>query len=206
MDKKILFRILQVTVGLVLLIVCVLFASGINPFSLKGVTKIPTIVSIVVLFWGFYFSIGWKWPYLRKLVYKENLNGTWFGTYTSRNFITNEVFKDQIAVVIRQSFVMLNVKSHTANYINHSYGETLNYDTNSDTHQLIYLYSQSIFKPVDDNARKGTSELQLNYNCDKEELYGNFWTNHNSKGFLNLTKITKTQVKSFNEALKHLNN
>jgi hypothetical protein len=201
MNKEILIRILQVTVIFVLLLVFLFLLFGINVFTSGGVSKLPSILSIVVLFWTFYFSFGWKWPLIKYIVFKENLNGTWFGAYTAKNQINGDEFAGEIAVIIRQNFLMVNVKSYTINYVNHSYGEALNYDNKSDTHQLIYLYSQNEFKPTDDNVRKGTSELQLHYNLESEELFGNFWTNHNSQGHLNLSKVSKKQAKSFNEAL-----
>ena len=202
MNKKLITRILQVTIVLALIGAFVLRIFDINIFTRKGVFKIPMIISLIVLFWGFYFSIGWKWPLLKKLVYRENLNGTWFGTYTSKNFTSNEEFNGEIAVVIRQNFLNLNIKSYTTNYINYSFGEALNYKSKSDTHQLIYLYSQSEFKPTDDNIRKGTSELQLHCDTKKKEIFGDFWTNHNSKGYLNLTKVSKKHCQSFEDAVQ----
>lgn len=131
MNKELMIRILQVTVVIVLLLVFVFLLFGINVFTLEGVSKLPSILSIVVLFWGFYFSIGWKWPIIKHIVFKENLNGTWFGTYTSKNPISGDEFEGEIAIVIRQSFLVINVKSFTSNYINLSYGEALKYDNKS---------------------------------------------------------------------------
>ena len=204
MNKELLIRILQATVILVILLIFLFLSFGINVFTLAGVSKLPSILSLVVLFWGFYFSIGWKWPVLKSIAKRENLNGTWFGTYTSKNQLTNAEFEGDISVVIRQNFLVVDVKSFTDKYINYSYGEALNYDNKSDKHQLIYLYSQNDFKPTDDNVRRGTSELQLHYDLKKKELFGNFWTNHNSQGYLNLKKISSKQAKSFNEALTYL--
>lgn len=204
MNKELLIRILQATVILVILLIFLFLSFGINVFTLAGVSKLPSILSLVVLFWGFYFSIGWKWPVLKSIAKRENLNGTWFGTYTSKNQLTNAEFEGDISVVIRQNFLVVDVKSFTDKYINYSYGEALNYDNKSDKHQLIYLYSQNDFKPTDDNVRRGTSELQLHYDLKKKELFGNFWTNHNSQGYLNLKKISSKQAKSFNEALNYL--
>lgn len=204
MNKELLIRILQATVILVILLIFLFLSFGINVFTLAGASKLPSILSLVVLFWGFYFSIGWKWPVLKSIAKRENLNGTWFGTYTSKNQITNAIFEGDISVVIRQNFLVVDVKSFTDKYINYSYGEALNYDNKSDKHQLIYLYSQNDFKPTDDNVRRGTSELQLHYDLKRKELFGNFWTNHNSQGYLNLKKISSKQAKSFNEALTYL--
>lgn len=204
MNKELLMRILQATVILVIFLIFLFLLFGINVFTLSGVSKLPSILSLVVLFWAFYFSIGWKWLMLKWIAKRENLNGTWFGTYTSKNQLTNVEFEGDISVVIRQNFLVVDVKSFTDKYINYSYGEALNYDNKSDKHQLIYLYSQNDFKPTDDNVRRGTSELQLHYDLKKKELFGNFWTNHNSQGYLNLKKISSKQAKSFNEALTYL--
>jgi len=203
MNKELLIRILQATVIIVILLIFLFLSFGINVFTLAGVSKLPSILSLVVLFWGFYFSIGWKWPVLKSIAKRENLNGTWFGTYTSKNQLTSTVFDGEIAVVIRQNFLVVDVKSFTDKYINYSYGEALNYDNKSDKHQLIYLYSQNDFKPTDDNERRGTSELQIHYDFKSKELFGNFWTNHNSQGYLNLKQISSKQAKSFNEALTY---
>jgi len=202
MGKNTINRILYITLILAVVGVFILKLFHINILAKEGLIKIPSLLSVIVLFWGFYFSMGWKLPILKYLVYKENLNGTWLGYYSSKNFTSNDVFQGEIAVVIRQSFLSLNVKSFTDKYINYSFGEVLKYDSKSDTHQLIYLYSQSQFNPTDDNIRKGTSELKLYCNIKSKELFGDFWTNHNSKGDLKLTKITKKYSKSFLEAKK----
>jgi len=202
MSKEILTRILYVTIILAILGFLILNLFGMNILDSTGFLKIPSLLSGIVLFWTFYIAIGWKLPLLKYIVYKENLNGTWFGTYTSKNFTSNEEFNGNISVVIRQNFLNLNVKSFTENYVNHSFGEVLNYDSKSDSHQLIYLYSQNEFNPTDDNYRKGTSELNLHCNVDEDEFFGDFWTNHNSKGFLNLKKISKKHCKSFSETNK----
>lgn len=202
MRKSTFERILQVTTGLTVALVFIFLISGVNIFTKDGWIKIPTIISIIVLFWVFYIGIGWKWPILKHLVYQENLNGTWFGKYNSKNFTSEETFTGDIAIVIRQSFLRIDVKSYTENFINHSFGEALHYDSKSDTNQLIYLYSQSQFNPTDDNIRKGTSELMLHLNVNGPELFGDFWTNHNSKGSLNLKRLNTSHSKSFLEAKK----
>ena len=200
MKKATLERILKVTVILTIIGIVIFNFFGINIFNKEGFIKIPSLISGIVLFWLFYISIGWKWPLLKHIVYQENINGTWFGTYDSKNFTTDETFNGEIAMIIRQSFLRIDIKSMTLNYINYSFAEAFTHDSKSDSNQLVYLYSQSQFNPTDDSYRKGTSELMLHFNLDGQELFGDFWTNHNSKGNLNLKKISNKHFKSFLEA------
>lgn len=203
MKKSTLERILKVTVILTVIVILMFQLFGINIFTKEGAVKIPTIISIISFFWVFYISYGWKWPIIKYIVYQENINGTWYGKYTSKDFTSNEVYKGKIAVVIRQSFLRIDVTSLTNKFINYSFGEAFTHDSKNKSNQLIYLYSQSEFKPTDDNIRKGTSELMLQVNLDEKLLFGDFWTNHNSKGNLNLKKVSSKHAKSFLEAKQY---
>jgi hypothetical protein len=200
--KSTLERILKVTVILTVIGILVFQLVGINIFTKAWFIKIPTLISIVVLFWIFFISIGWKWPVLKYIVYQENINGTWFGAYYSTDYTSDQKYSGEIALVIRQSFLRIDVKSFTTNYINYSFGEVFAHDSKSDSNQLIYLYSQSQFNPTDDTIRKGTSELMLHFNVNQKEFFGDFWTNHNSKGNLKLKKVAYKHAKSFLEAKK----
>ncbi|WHT39702.1 hypothetical protein QNH98_03190 [Myroides sp. mNGS23_01] len=174
MKKEILERILKVTIILTVLLIIIFNLLGINIFTKAGIVKIPSIISIIVVFWMFYISIGWKWPLLKHIVYKENINGTWLGTYFSKDFTTDNKYNGEIVIVIRQTFLRIDVKSHTERFINYSFSESFSYDEKSDTNQLIYLYTQNQFDPTDDNYRKGTSELILHLNVNQKELTGDF--------------------------------
>lgn len=204
MKKNTLERILGVTVFLTIMGIILFHLFGINIFTKTGIVKIPSLISSVVLFWAFYFSFGWKWPLLKYIVYQENINGTWFGKYSSKDFTSDKVYNGEIALVIRQSFLRIDVMSFTNSYINYSFGEALTYNSKNQSSQLIYLYSQSEFYPKDDKIRKGTSELMLHFNVNGRELFGDFWTNYNSKGTLNLRKVKSKHAKSFLEAKKYI--
>lgn len=193
---------MKVTVILTVAVILIFQLFEINIFTKEGAVKIPTIVSIITFFWIFYISYGWKWPLIKYIVYHENINGTWYGKYSSKDFTSNQTYEGKIAVVIRQSFLRIDVTSLTKDYINYSFGEAFSHNSKNKTNQLIYLYYQSQFKPTDDNIRKGTSELMLQINIDEKVLFGDFWTNHNSKGNLNLKKISSKHAKSFLEAKK----
>lgn len=200
MNKSTINRILSITVGLALLGVLAYSIIGINIFSKDDFHRISGLISGIVAFWGIYFTLAWKWPIVNRLLYRKNLNGTWYGTYRSKDFTSNKEYRGNIAIVIRQTFLNINIKSFTNKYVNFSFGEALDYDSSSESYQLIYLYSQSEFNPADDSIRKGTSELKSIFASKEERLFGDFWTNHNSKGVLKLTKVSKRHAASFEEA------
>ena len=201
MKIKELKRILQITIApmFVLSVIGLLYAD-VNLLTLSGLKKLSPIITILVLFWIFYLTIGWKLPILKYIVYKENLNGTWYGKYDSRDILNNKNYKGEIAIVIRQTFLTINVKSFTDKYLAYSFGETLLKEEKSDSKQLVYLYSQNQFNPTDKLTRKGASELHLTDEDDNKKLFGIFWTNYNSEGNLSFIRVSKKHVKSFAKA------
>jgi len=199
-------RVVYITVGLTLTGIFILILARIDILTWAGIKTVASFFSTIILLWGLYFSFGWKLPVLRHILYKENLNGTWYGTYYSKKISTGEEYRGDIALVIRQSFLAINIKSFTTHYRNFSFGEALNYNKASDHHQLIYLYSQSKLNPTDDNIRKGTSELELISEGNNKKLVGDFWTNHDSKGYLDLNRISKIHFQSFTDTLTYYKN
>lgn len=202
MDKIIVNKILKITIwATIFLLLVVLFTSdGLS--TLEIFRKILSTVSFVVFFWAFYFSFGWKLPILKYIVFRENLNGTWFGEYNSRDSKEEVVYQGEISVVIRQSFLKINITSYTDSYVSFSYGEAVLHNVNNNNNQLVYLYSQNQYNPTDNLSRKGTSELFLLKEDEQNRLFGEFWTNHNSKGKLNLQQVSSKHLTSFRDTKK----
>ena len=138
MKKNEINRILYITVGVTIVYMLILQYLGVNPMTSDGFRKITSFFSYVVIAWGLYFCYGWKIQYLNKIIYKTNLNGTWFGNYSSTDLDGNE-YQGEIAIIIRQSFLNINVKSFTDKYLSYSFAETLLHDKDSESNQLIYL-------------------------------------------------------------------
>lgn len=197
MEKEDLRKVLYITVGLTIGSVLLLEFFGNDMFSLEGGKKVSTIFSGIVVLWMLYFSYGWRAPILKHILYKTDLNGTWFGEYYSKNLETKEEFRGEIALIIRQSFLNINITSYTEKHLSFSFAETLLYKKESERSQLVYLYSQNEFDPTDENTRKGTSELEFIKKPEEEVLVGSFWTNVNSKGKINVVRLTKRRLTSF---------
>lgn len=198
MKKTEINKILYITIGLTIAYMFSLQYVGINSFSIEGFRKISSFFSCVVILWGLYFYYGWKIPVLNKLIYKTNLNGSWFGTYSSKGTDGKE-YKGEIALVIRQTFLNINVTSHTDKYLSYSFAETLLHNKESESNQLVYLYSQNEFDPTDERLRKGSSELHLLCELNGKTLFGEFWTNYNTKGKLNVKHVSSYHYNSFND-------
>lgn len=169
-------RIIKTTIYLCIFIsLAILFVTsslGIESPSRWIVSLCPTIT---IAFWWFYFKIGWKLSPLNKILYKTDLNGTWFGTYKSKyncKCKPNEEYTGNIALVIEQNYLSIKIQSLTENYTSDSYLEKLNQEAHN--HKLVYLYSQDGCDdtPFDSTIRKGISEFLLKKTMENKSLKG----------------------------------
>lgn len=166
-------------------------------FEYYGIIGAVRVSTLLTLWWYFYFNFGWRIPIFNKMLYKINLNGTWYGTYESVSSDTEKINTGNMVIRIKQNFLNVSVHSYTKEYKNFSHSEELKYDNKSDTNGLIYVYSQKENDPMDLASRNGTAELQVINNKDIYKLSGEFWTIMGTKGKLNLVRVSKEIVNSF---------
>lgn len=157
--------------------------------------NVPTILT---LWWFFYFKYGWTLPGIKRIIFRVNLNGTWFGSYKSLDS-KNQEAKGEIGIRIKQDFLTISLKSFTERFNNYSYSEEVKYEEKSDTYGVIYVYSQKENNILDTSQRNGTSELILKKSDDTLYLEGIFWTSHGTKGELSVRRITEKQIDTFTE-------
>jgi hypothetical protein len=169
-----------------------------NLSELEGVISHLNIPTILTFWWLFYFKYGWTLPGLKLIIFRENLNGTWFGTYQSLDS-KNQEAKGEIGIRIKQDFLTISIKSFTEKFNNYSYSEEVKYEEKSDTHGVVYLYSQKENNILDTSHRNGTSELTLKKIDGALCLEGIFWTVHGTKGELSVRRITEKQIDTFKE-------
>lgn len=162
-------------------------------YGLVGAIKVSSILTV---WWMFYFKLGWKVPLLKNILYRINLSGTWYGLYNSVDSSGN-CYKDNIVLRINQDYLSISIISYTSKYSNYSYSEELKYDEKSNTHGLIYVYSQKENSPFDLTARNGTSDLTVTKYKNTYKLKGEFWTIMGSKGSLEVIRVSKKIVDSF---------
>lgn len=204
MDKKAQLRIVTISYVISVTGSFVINFLKINNIDFYGIVNAIKVSSILTAWWLFYFKIGWKIPFIKNILYRINLQGTWFGTYESISIKENKEYEGRIALRIKQDFLNLSIVSFTDKFKNYSFSEELKYDEKSDIHELVYVYSQKENILTDRDSRNGASELKLV--CDNtssfQRLEGDFWTSIGSKGILKVTKISKKVVDSFEEAKK----
>ncbi|MEC1524444.1 hypothetical protein P9D43_20795 [Neobacillus niacini] len=191
-------RIVVITIVISLLFVIILSLRGVNLGSFAGIKAASSATLILTVWWWFYFKYGWKIKWLNLILYKENINGTWFGEYQSTDLSKGNIYTGQISLVIKQNYLTIKITSITERYKNYSYSEELNFQ--DEKNRLIYVYSQEKLSPINHITRKGTSELELTLSDDKSVLDGKFYTNNGTIGSLVFTKISHKHIMFFDKA------
>ncbi|AEY65607.1 hypothetical protein [Clostridium sp. BNL1100] len=171
----------------------------VNNIDFYGLVSAVKVSSILTIWWLFYFKVGWKIPVLNKVLYRINLRGTWYGKYRSISPESQVPYTGNIVLRINQDFLNLSIISYTRNYKNYSYSEELRYEEKSNTHGLVYVYSQKENNPLDLNERNGTSDLKVIKYEDTYKLEGEFWTILGSKGKLEVVKVSSKIVDSYKD-------
>lgn len=166
--------------------------------SVIGSIKTTTVLTA---WWGFYFYCGWRLPYLRKILYRMDYNGTWFGTYESIS-AESDHHTGEIAVRIQQSYLTISIISLTEKYQNYSYSELVKFDEKSKSYGISYTYSQQENNLFDVSRRNGTCEMALKTIDGEPWLDGTFWTIHGTKGTLRVKRVSKERIDTFAEAKK----
>ncbi|MEH2295846.1 hypothetical protein [Nostoc sp.] len=180
-------------------VLIILFSVNILSFEIFRIFSMT--ITFLTLYWAFYFKWGWKMPVLNKIFDRPNLNGTWIGTYNSEDNNKNKYF-GKIVLTIRQSFLFIHFISITDKFVSYSSSETLLNNENKGLKQVTYFYSQKRLKSDEENIPQGASELSI-IGDDKEKLlYGDFWTNRPTKGFIKLKFVSSNCVESYQEAEK----
>ena len=160
------------------------------------------MTSILTAWWLFYFYYGWRMPYLRKIIFRMDFNGTWFGKYDSIS-INSEKYSGDIALRINQNYLMISVISFTEKYQNFSYSELVKFNEKSNIYGLNYTYSQKENNLFDIAQRNGTAELTLKNTEEEPILEGHFWTIHGTQGKIRVKRISRRQIDTFDEAIKN---
>lgn len=183
----------------------VLFFSGAPPISYESLKALNGSTAAVAIIWALYFGWGWKWPYLRKLLYRPNLNGTWIGEFKSdwKDKNGNGIPPGRFVLVIRQSFFSISIRAYSEKQKTLSYVESLVLDDERGTKLLAYLYAEKRTTSVDHGARQGAAELDVIEESNRRTLEGDFWTHTGTTGFVRVRQSSaELHVESFEQAAR----
>lgn len=166
-------------------------------------------ITIVTLFWSFYFACGWKWWLLKEIFYRPDLNGTWQGEFVSDWDKKHGEMGDpkEFFIVVRQNFLRIHFTTYTSTFIGYSYSETFNLKKDTGLKNVAYLYRKDTSQSNDDDLREGATELRLIVNeiNNSKRLEGKFWTNTRTQGKILVHFLTDKHLESFDCVKKFQN-
>lgn len=188
-------------------LIAMLIKRGTDLLTFDGIKTALSVFTVIPILWGVYFKCGWKYKYLKRLLHKENINGTWFGKYESIDLTKvkeDEKLEDvepvrgEISLVIKQSYLKTKIISRTEKYDSFSYSERL--EKSDEKHKLVYVYTQDQDSVSDHSVRKGTSDLELVLSENNLKLNGKFWTNKGTIGLLKVERVSMDHCDTFKRA------
>lgn len=177
--------------------------NGFEVFSFNSLKAINLGISATGLFWFGYFKWAWKWVYVRKLLYRPNINGTWLGEFKSdwQNEQGLENPPRRFVLVIRQHWFSISVRAFTNLQNTESYVEILMIDDLKGIKLLAYLFSEKRVGAGDHGPRQGAAELELIEDGTMKFLEGHFWTQAGTRGYIKVKQASSIDyVASFDQA------
>lgn len=196
------FSGLSIVIGAVVWLIPFLIY-GFDVLSFDSLKYINLGIGTAGLFWFSYFKWAWKWDYIRKLLYRPNLNGTWVGKFESdwKNDQGEVNPPKRFVLVIRQRWFTVSVRAFTNLQKTESYVETLMLDDSKGTKLLAYLFSEKRSATGDHGSRQGAAELDLVESEANKFLGGHFWTQAGTRGYIKVKQVSKSfHVESFEQA------
>ncbi|MDQ0897503.1 hypothetical protein [Paenibacillus sp. V4I7] len=200
MDKNMINKTIRISAYLSIIIFLIFYLTESNNVNYLAI--ISKSVSIVTLFWLFYFKYGWKIIILKKIFDIPNLNGTWTGTLQSdwRDESGNGVGALEFYIVIKQNFLNFHIKTFTENYAGKSYIEKIDFNEKEGEVNLAYFYCADIISTEED-TRQGVVELRvLNETLG---LSGKYWTRNKTCGTIHVTFNQKKHFSTY-EVIKRM--
>ncbi len=196
--------IVKISIAITTIIVLVILKLSHEQQSLKVFLRaVSSSVSFTLVFWLFFITYGWRWPVLKYLFYRPDVNGTWGGILNSdwKDATGNPCPSIVFYVVIRQTFLNLHITTFTNNFIGQSYSETFSLNKEKGLKCLAYLYRKVPSPQDDDVLQEGATELRL-IESQQMILEGIYWSNRKTNGTIKVTKVSAKHADSFEQAKK----
>lgn len=184
----------------------VLFLSGLK--LTHGWAKVLNFLplAIVGLFWVF-DNWAWRWRFVKRLVKRPDLIGTWSGELTPlRNAAREVVHGDPIPVylVVQESFLAMHVSLISAESRSRSVTSFLERGAD-DAYTVHYQYTNNPILSVRDRSPIHAGAARLEFGgFNPESLKGEYWTDRHSAGIFTLCRRTKEVFATWQDVEKKL--
>lgn len=170
-------------------------ASYLRPYS--------TVVGVTVLVMIGYERWFWRWPGLRRLARRPDLQGTWSGTLRSSwtNPTTgNPVPPIRVYLAITQSFTTVTPRLMTGESSSESVASSLTPARNTTPAILWSTYVNTPGVLIQSRSRTHHGALRLEVHGAPDRLSGSYWTDRNTTGEIVLDRHTRRVHTSLTEA------
>lgn len=181
-----------------------LIVGGYSLLSYASLKALNATAAIIAILWAMYFTWGWRCSYVKRLIFRPDLNGSWIGEFRSdwRDVTGNGILPGPFVLVVRQSFFSISIRAYTQKQKTFSYVESLVLDGERGTKFLAYLYSEKRSASVEHGTRQGAADLELVEEAGRRILEGDFWTHGRTTGFVRVKQASEDlYVESFDQAI-----
>jgi len=171
-------------------------ASGLNLANFFDFIKpIPTVVTVDLIVIGIFLKWIWRWRWLQSwLIPFPDLNGTWQGQIQTnwKNEQGTTPGPIPALLTIKQTFGRISCVMRTAEMESHSYVEGFYINKERQIRQLCYSYTSKPYTGLRDRStpHDGTILFKI-IGKPVHKLEGEYWTERNSTGKVELTFLTK---------------
>jgi hypothetical protein len=198
------FTSLSIVIGAVIWFSLYLYHSF-EVSSFDSLKSLNAGITSAGLFWFGYFKLAWKWPCVRRLLYRPDVSGTWLGEFKSdwKNEQGIENPPRKFVLVVRQNWFSISVRAYTDRQKTESYVETLIIDDSKGVKLLAYLFSEKRVGAGDHGTRQGAAELDLIEDVTTKILEGHFWTQAKTRGYIKVRLASHSNLmESFDQAIE----
>ena len=157
----------------------------------KAITHISTTITINILLWTIFIKWAWKFKmFYPWLVQTPNLSGDWKG-FLKSNWEGGRLDPIPTEVIIKQSFLHIQVLIKTGESRSYSVGGAFDMDEERGFQQLFYSYLNTPKASVRNRSEIHYGTTLLNFEgFDVTKLDGEYWTSRETTGEIELTKNT----------------
>ncbi|MBL8725277.1 MAG: hypothetical protein JNK49_14610 [Planctomycetes bacterium] len=144
----------------------------------------------------------WRWPGLRAAVRRPDLGGTYWGVIRSE-WVNHETGLKptpiSAAVVIRQTYTALTVTVFTADSFSSTIAAELSEEPDG-RFSVAGLYRNEPRLSVQDGSRIHYGGLRLYLAGPDTRLHGSYWTDRDTKGEMEFTRVSAKRAADYVEA------